>query len=88
MFAVFLSGLMAVSSLYTGNAEDLPQWNGWDYFVFCAMEGATLGIILGAAITPVAFLGVLLLPWFHGRLGVQVLNSPDHKLNDGKGIPE
>jgi len=36
-------GLM---SFYTGITSELPKWNGWSYFFFCAKEGAMMCAVL------------------------------------------
>jgi hypothetical protein len=39
-------GLGGVLSLYTGNVEDIPKWNGLYYFVFGIKEGLFFSIPL------------------------------------------
>jgi hypothetical protein len=51
--AAFVGGVL---SLFTGKATDLPQWNGWPYFFFCAREGAIFGAIVALPIAGVAFI--------------------------------
>lgn len=51
--ASVLGGLM---SLYTGPTSQLPKWNGWDYFLFCANEGAAMGAILTLPVAIIVYL--------------------------------
>ncbi|MAT71788.1 MAG: hypothetical protein CMJ58_19950 [Planctomycetaceae bacterium] len=43
VFAAVMGGALSV---LTGNAKDLPVWNGIGYFLFCAKEGAMFGQFL------------------------------------------
>lgn len=48
--------LGGVLSCYTGKAGDLPQWNGWDYFLFCMREWFAFGAIFTIPIAVAVFL--------------------------------
>jgi hypothetical protein len=44
----------AVMSRFTGDSTELPKWNGLDYLLFSAMEGAMIGAVLATPIAAVA----------------------------------
>jgi hypothetical protein len=46
----------ASMSLFTGRAEELPKWNGFDYMLFCAREGAMLGTVAALPLAATAFM--------------------------------
>jgi hypothetical protein len=53
------SALGGILSLYTGDASELPQWNGWTYFLFGVAEGA----LFGAMFTWLIALLVFVIAW-------------------------
>jgi hypothetical protein len=46
----------SLTSLYTGQSSELPKWNGWSHFVFCAKDGAMFGFVLTWPIAVIVFL--------------------------------
>jgi len=50
------SGFGGMMSLYTGEAAELPKWNGWAYFFFSAKEGAMLGAVLSLPLVIIVFI--------------------------------
>jgi hypothetical protein len=51
--------LGAIASLYTGRAEELPNWNGWSYMFFSARDFAMVGMVVALPMTLI----VLCLTW-------------------------
>ena len=90
-FAAFLVWLALVgvsatfgglTSLFTGDSKQLPTWNGWSYFLFCAKEGAMFGAILTWPIALIAFVVALIV--FRRRVYGTFVSSP----RTTKTIPE
>lgn len=52
-----------VLSMFTGKAGNLPQWNGWPYFIFCTKEGMLFGQLIAF---PAAILA-LVVAWIISR---------------------
>ena len=57
----------AFTSLYAGDASELPKWNGWGYLTFSAKEGAMFGFVLS---WPIALISSLV------TLVVSLLRAP------------
>lgn len=48
---VFAGGAIGgFSTFYTGNAEEIPKWNGVDYFIFGIRDGMFLSLPLAAVL--------------------------------------
>jgi hypothetical protein len=57
----------AVMSLFTGKADDLPQWNGVSYMVFCAKEGFLFGAIVAFPVALICCFILLLIRKRNGK---------------------
>jgi len=69
-----LFGLLAIAtmvgafmSFLTGRADELPQWNGLTYLIFCAKEGAMFGTMCAVPIAVLTFVVV----WLAGNSPAQ-----------------
>jgi hypothetical protein len=46
VFILLASAFGGLTSFFTGKAAELPKWNGLHYLLFCAKEGAMMGVIV------------------------------------------